>query len=225
MLLGKALAALRVSRGLTQHQVAELAGLTPQRICRTERGCHYPRHVTLKRILSGMGVTFAALHRAQELVENPMGEGAEPMDAPDFTPEEAHQAAPSGSRRKRARRSRTAACRSWRWAPAVGASRPAPATAPAVLILAAWRSENGAQLPRYVRIARTPDPVPSRTPTPERGWRAADRHTTEGQRQGTPAAGSGQTWAGCFDVGGSARAAASGGRSCKPAGWQLSSTE
>jgi|SRR5579864_1935531 hypothetical protein len=52
----------------------------------------YPRHVTLKRILSGMGVTFAALHRAQELVENPMGEVTEPI-APDFTPEEAHQAA------------------------------------------------------------------------------------------------------------------------------------
>jgi len=92
-LLGKALAALRVSRGMTQAQVAEGARLTPQRICGAERGCHYPRHVTLKRILSGMGVTFAALHRAQELVENPLGEVAEPIDAPDFTPEEAHQAA------------------------------------------------------------------------------------------------------------------------------------
>jgi hypothetical protein len=40
-----------------------------------------------------MGVTFAALHRAQELVVDPMGEGAEPIDAPDFTSEEAHQAA------------------------------------------------------------------------------------------------------------------------------------
>jgi hypothetical protein len=29
-----------------------------------------------------MGVTFAALHRAQELVSDPMGEDAEPMDAP-----------------------------------------------------------------------------------------------------------------------------------------------
>jgi transcriptional regulator with XRE-family HTH domain len=93
MLLGKALAALRVSRGMTQQQVAGLAGLTPQRICRTERGCHYPRQVTLKRILSGMGVTFAALHRAQELVENPMGEVTEAIDAPNFTAEEAHQAA------------------------------------------------------------------------------------------------------------------------------------
>jgi transcriptional regulator with XRE-family HTH domain len=92
-LLGKALAALRVARGMTQRQVAELAGLNPQRICKAERGQFYPRHSSIKRILAGMGVTFAALHRAQELVADPMGEVAEPMDAPDFTPEEAHQAA------------------------------------------------------------------------------------------------------------------------------------
>jgi transcriptional regulator with XRE-family HTH domain len=92
-LLGKALAALRVSPGMTQRQVAELAGLNPQRICKAERGQFYPRHGNLKRILAGMGVTFAAVHRAQELVVDPMGEGAEPIDAPDFTPEEAHQAA------------------------------------------------------------------------------------------------------------------------------------
>ena len=92
-ILGHALAALRVSRGMTQRQVAELAGLTPQRICKVERGYNYPRHSHLKSILGGMGVTFAALHRAQELVLDPMGEDAEPLDAPDFTPEEAHQAA------------------------------------------------------------------------------------------------------------------------------------
>jgi len=93
-LLGKALAALRVSRGLTQRQVAELSGINPQRICKAERGCHYPRHSQLKRILASMDLTFAALHRAQELVEDPMGEAAAPlMDAPDYTPEEAHQAA------------------------------------------------------------------------------------------------------------------------------------
>jgi transcriptional regulator with XRE-family HTH domain len=48
-LLGKALAALRVSRGLTQRQVAELAGLNPQRICKAERGQFYPWHSHLKR--------------------------------------------------------------------------------------------------------------------------------------------------------------------------------
>jgi transcriptional regulator with XRE-family HTH domain len=92
-LLGKALAALRVSRGMTQRQVAELSGLNPQQICKAERGQFYPRHSNLRRILAGMGVNFAALHRAQELVADPMGEVAEPIDAPDFTPEEAHQAA------------------------------------------------------------------------------------------------------------------------------------
>jgi transcriptional regulator with XRE-family HTH domain len=92
-LLGKALAALRVSRGMTQRRVAELSGLNPQQICKAERGQFYPRHSNLKRILAGISVTFAALHRAQELVADPMGEVAEEIDAPDFTPEEAHQAA------------------------------------------------------------------------------------------------------------------------------------
>jgi transcriptional regulator with XRE-family HTH domain len=93
-LLGKALATLRVSRGITQRQVAELSGIDQQRICKAERGVFYPRHSNLKRILAGMGVTFAALHRAQELVQDLMGEGADPMmDAPAYTPEEAHQAA------------------------------------------------------------------------------------------------------------------------------------
>jgi transcriptional regulator with XRE-family HTH domain len=92
-LLGQALAALRMARGMTQGEVAERAGMATQRISRTERGYHYPRHDHLKRILAGMGVTFAALHRSQELVQDPMGDRDEPIDAPDFTPEEAHRAA------------------------------------------------------------------------------------------------------------------------------------
>jgi transcriptional regulator with XRE-family HTH domain len=92
-ILGQALATLRISRGMTQRQVAERAGLTTQRICKVERGYNYPRQSILNRILQGMGMTFAALHRAQELVQDPMGEVAESIDAPDFTPEEAHQAA------------------------------------------------------------------------------------------------------------------------------------
>jgi transcriptional regulator with XRE-family HTH domain len=92
-LLGQALATLRMSRGLTQRHVAEKAGLTTARLCKIERGYNYPRQSILKRVLDGMGVTFAALHRAQELVQDPMGEDAEPLDAPEFTPEEAHKAA------------------------------------------------------------------------------------------------------------------------------------
>jgi transcriptional regulator with XRE-family HTH domain len=88
-LLGKALAALRVSRGLTQRQVAERAGLTSQRICKAERGYGYPRYANLKRILAGMGVTLAALHRAQDLVQDPMGED----DAPRLPSQEVHRAA------------------------------------------------------------------------------------------------------------------------------------
>jgi transcriptional regulator with XRE-family HTH domain len=85
-LMGQALATLRMSRGLTQGQVAQGAGLTTQRICKTERGYSYPRQYDLKRILGAMGLSFAALHRAQELVQDPMGEVAEPIDAPDFAP-------------------------------------------------------------------------------------------------------------------------------------------
>ena len=58
-----------------------------------ERGQNYPRQGILKRYLAGMDLTFAALHRAQELVIDPMGESAEPLDAPDFIPEEARLAA------------------------------------------------------------------------------------------------------------------------------------
>ncbi len=54
-ILSKVLAALRVSRGMTQRQVAKLASLNPQRICKAERGQSYPRGSNLKRILAGMG--------------------------------------------------------------------------------------------------------------------------------------------------------------------------
>jgi len=89
-ILGKALAALRASQGLTQAQVAERAGLAKQRICKAERGHIYPRQGILKRILTGMGVTFAALHRAQGLVQDPR---SEEDDAPDYDSEAAHRAA------------------------------------------------------------------------------------------------------------------------------------
>ncbi len=92
-ILGQALAALRVSRAMTQRQVAEAAKITPHRLCKAEKGHFYPRRAVLNRILAAMGVSHAALHRAQELVQDPMGEGAEPIDVPDFTPEEARQAA------------------------------------------------------------------------------------------------------------------------------------
>jgi len=38
--------------------------LTSQRVCKAERGYGYPRQCILKRMLAGMDVTFAALHRA-----------------------------------------------------------------------------------------------------------------------------------------------------------------
>lgn len=93
-LLGQALAALRMARGMTQAQVAKGAGLTSQQVCKVERGTTDPRQSLLKRILGGMGVSFAALLRAQGLVVDPMGEVADPMDAPEFrSSEEAHRAA------------------------------------------------------------------------------------------------------------------------------------
>jgi transcriptional regulator with XRE-family HTH domain len=92
-LLGRALVTLRMSRGMSQRQVAAKAGITGPRLSSTENGHHYPRQAILKRILDALGVTFAALHRAQELVEDPMGESDTSIDAPDFIAEEAHQAA------------------------------------------------------------------------------------------------------------------------------------
>ena len=78
---------------MTQGQVAAKAGITPACLSKAELGRRYPRQAVLKRILDGLGVTYAALHRAQELVEDPMGERDAAIDAPDFTPEEAHQEA------------------------------------------------------------------------------------------------------------------------------------
>ncbi len=94
-LLGRALAILRTAAGMTQIQLAEKAALTKQQICKIERGYIDPRQSSLKRILSSMDVTVAALHRAQELIQDPSGEVAESIDdAPDFmASEEGHQAA------------------------------------------------------------------------------------------------------------------------------------
>lgn len=94
-ILGRALAILRTAAGMTQMQLAEKAALTKQQICKIERGYIDLRQSSLKRILDGMDVTFAAFHRAQELVEDPMGEANTPIDdGPDFmASEEGHQTA------------------------------------------------------------------------------------------------------------------------------------
>jgi transcriptional regulator with XRE-family HTH domain len=94
-LLGRALAIVRVACCLTQPEVAERAGLTAAQVCKLEHGSSSPRHSVVKRLLTAMGVTFAALLRAQELIRDPSGEVNDGIeDAPDFrSSEEGHQTA------------------------------------------------------------------------------------------------------------------------------------
>ena len=95
-LLGRALAILRTAAGMTQIEVAEKAAVTKQVVCKIEHGNISPRHSVLMRILGGMDVTFAALARARELIQDPSGEENTPLedDAPDFrSSEEGHQTA------------------------------------------------------------------------------------------------------------------------------------
>jgi transcriptional regulator with XRE-family HTH domain len=90
--LGRALAILRTAAGMTQIEVAEKAAVTKQVVCKIEHGSISPRHSVVKRLLSSMDVTVSALHRAQELIQDPSGEVNEGIeDAPDFrSSEEGH---------------------------------------------------------------------------------------------------------------------------------------
>ncbi len=92
--VGRALQALRVSRGLAQKDIAAKAGLGGSALSKIEMGSSYPRRATIRRILAALGVTVSALQRAEELVRDPAGEGGEePIDTPPLNTEESRRAA------------------------------------------------------------------------------------------------------------------------------------
>jgi transcriptional regulator with XRE-family HTH domain len=64
--LGRAVKAVRVSRGLTQEQVSAASGLHPTYISDIERGARNPSWEAMTRLASGIGVTVEELARSYE---------------------------------------------------------------------------------------------------------------------------------------------------------------
>jgi transcriptional regulator with XRE-family HTH domain len=65
---GLALLFLRRDAGLTLRQLSAATGSTPSSLSRYEKGRQMPRLDTLRRIVAGLGLTMADLHRAQQTV-------------------------------------------------------------------------------------------------------------------------------------------------------------
>jgi transcriptional regulator with XRE-family HTH domain len=60
-LTGRRLAALLEERGMTQKQLAEVAGLTPAAVCRYVSGAREPRAITVAAMARALGVAPAAI--------------------------------------------------------------------------------------------------------------------------------------------------------------------
>ena len=65
--VGKTIRTYRKAQSLTQRQLAERAGMTPEAICRIETGVVLPDLSTLPRIAEVFGVAPAALLREPDL--------------------------------------------------------------------------------------------------------------------------------------------------------------
>ena len=88
--LGRALAVLRLSRGLTRLQLAQAARVTPSNLSSYERGLSAPQQATLDRLLDAMGLPPEAIERAKTFAVYPLGkDGILPPDAraPERAPE------------------------------------------------------------------------------------------------------------------------------------------
>jgi transcriptional regulator with XRE-family HTH domain len=72
-LFGRALAVLRISRGMSRNELASAAGVGPSNLSNYERGRARPREETLERILEALKLPPAALERAQDFARHPMG--------------------------------------------------------------------------------------------------------------------------------------------------------
>jgi transcriptional regulator with XRE-family HTH domain len=73
LVLGRALAMLRVSRGLSQRQLAELVGTSAGVLCRYETGRSTPSFPAVYRVLRAMGCSLRTLESAQQFVRDPTG--------------------------------------------------------------------------------------------------------------------------------------------------------
>jgi transcriptional regulator with XRE-family HTH domain len=68
--LGTVLTVLRIIRGLTQDQLAQVSGLRSGTISDYERGKMVPGLITAQRLLEAMGYSFSALDQARALISS-----------------------------------------------------------------------------------------------------------------------------------------------------------
>lgn len=102
-LFGRAIAVLRLSRGMSRNELARAASVGPSNLSNYERGLSQPREETLGRILEALKLPPAAIERAQEFAQYPMGrDGTLP---PDVRHDPAVSRKASSSPRRSARRS------------------------------------------------------------------------------------------------------------------------
>jgi transcriptional regulator with XRE-family HTH domain len=64
--LGRAVKAVRISRGLTQEQVSAASGLHPTYISDIERGARNPSWEAITRLAEGIGVTVEEIGRTYD---------------------------------------------------------------------------------------------------------------------------------------------------------------
>jgi XRE family transcriptional regulator, regulator of sulfur utilization len=64
--LGRAVKAVRISRGLTQEQVSAASGLHPTYISDIERGARNPSWEAITRLADGIGVSVEEIARSYE---------------------------------------------------------------------------------------------------------------------------------------------------------------
>jgi transcriptional regulator with XRE-family HTH domain len=79
MILGRALAVLRVSRGLTQKEVARSAGIRQVVLSKWETGRCMPSFASVQQVVRRLGLSLVALDRALQLVRDPMGREQLPL--------------------------------------------------------------------------------------------------------------------------------------------------
>jgi transcriptional regulator with XRE-family HTH domain len=91
---GRALAVLRLSRGMSRSELCRAARISPSNLSTYERSVTRPREETLGRLLAALKLPPAALERAQDFARYPMGrDGTLPPDERASSPATSRQAA------------------------------------------------------------------------------------------------------------------------------------
>jgi len=81
MLQGRALAILRLSRGMSRQELCRAARVSPSNLSEYERGVTWPREENLTRMLNALDLPPEAIERAKHFAQYPMGrDGTLPPD-------------------------------------------------------------------------------------------------------------------------------------------------